>query len=89
MEESQLKKNNDLIYNRLKDINSEIQSEQLDEIIQKEEFELSKKNNNEYINVSEIKGIEKEISQRVDEILSKNMKYINLKKNEDFHKDLI
>ena len=89
MEESQLKKNNDLIYNRLKDINSEIQSEQLDEIIQKEEFELSKKNNNEYINVSEIKGIEKEISQRVDEIMSKNMKYINLKKNEDFHKDLI
>ena len=89
MEESQLKKNNDLIYNRLKDINSEIQSEQLDEIIQKEEFELSKKNNNEYINVSEIKGIEKEISQKVDEIMSKNMKYINLKKNEDFHKDLI
>ena len=89
MEESQIKKNNDLIYNRLKDINSEIQSEKLDEIIQKEEFELNKKKDNEYINISEIKGIEKEISQRVDEILSKNMKYINLKKNEDFHKDLI
>ena len=89
MEESQLKKNNDLIYNRLKDLNSEIQSEKLDEIIQKEEFELNKKKDNEYINISEIKGIEKEISQRVDEILSKNMKYINLKKNEDFHKDLI
>ncbi len=89
MEESQIKKNNDLIYNRLKDINSEIQSEKLDEIIQKEELELDKKKNIEYINVSEIKGIEKEISQRVDEIMSKNMKYINLKKNEDFHKDFI
>ena len=89
MEESQIKKNNDLIYNRLKDINSEIQSEKLDEIIQKEELELDKKKKIEYINVSEIKGIEKEISQRVDEIMSKNMKYINLKKNEDFHKDFI
>ena len=88
MEESKLKKNNDLIYNRLKDLNEEIQSDKINKIIQQEEeYNNNKNDDNEIIEVSEIKGIEKEISKKVDEIMAKNSKFVKLKKEND-NKDL-
>ncbi len=88
MEESKLKKNNDLIYNRLKDLNEEIQSDKINKIIKEEEaYNNNKNDDNEIIEVSEIKGIEKEISKKVDEIMAKNSKFVKLKKEND-NKDL-